>query len=434
MPFATVETSRLLWAAGIVISYAAFCTYIWQRQRTKQPVAPPVQQDTILLGWASQSGSAQGIAETLAQQLEHSGHSVVCLPLDQLSVQQLERCTTHLYVVSTYDDGLPPEHARRFIRLLEQTSLTHNNIQILGLGDRRYPHFCQFAQQLQQALLQRGAQLALPLITVDNLHPQDLQQWQAAVNQRFNLKAKTQPAANQWNSATLVQRSHLNPDSTSPGLYLLQFATQQIEWQAGDTIRVRPLNDPQLSPREYSIASAPGNELALVVRVAGNCSGWLCNDLEIGSNLAFELVTKPSFHDEHTSAPAIFIGAGSGLAGLRGHILSRSSQQNWLIFGERCPDSDAVLASEGAQWLASGRVQQIDYAFSRDAENPRYVQDCLEQQQQQLRQWLEQGALIFLCGSLQGMGRSALHKLEQLIGAPELEQLRLQGRLKTDLY
>lgn len=431
----TTEYSRLAWAAGLVLGYLLLCWRVWRRQHGGSLPSALSGADSILLGWASQTGSAQHLAELLQQQLRDSGREVDCLPLEQISQAHLQASRTLLFVVSTYGEGQPPDHARAFLPQLPETlDLSHANVQVLGLGDRRYSLFCQFARQLQEALLKRGAQQGWPLLTVDNHHEQDLASWHASLEQRFGLAPALHDTGPSDYSATLLERIWLNPESASPGLFLLRFSVRGARWQAGDTVRVRPFNNPQLSGREYSIASACGADLELIVRQAGQCSSWLCETLEAGEQVVFQVCAKPGFHALNT-APAIFIGAGSGIAGLRGHLQSRpQGSNNWLIFGERCPHTDRVLAADTEDWLMSGHLQHLSLAFSRDAQTPTYVQDCLQTHSHRLRDWLDKGAVIYLCGSLQGMGRSVEATLQALLGKSELAMLKKQNRYRADLY
>lgn len=430
----TAEYSRLLWAAVVLLAYLALCGRIWLRQR-RQAVSDAPLADCILVGWASQGGAAQQLAEQLPHQLQAAGYQVHCAALHRLSHAQLQASRTLLFVVSTYGEGQPPEHARMFLHALPaRLDLSHSNIQVLGLGDRRYPLFCQFARQLEQALLERGAQLAWPLLTVDSLHPQDIAAWHASLAQRFALSFADAPAAADSFSATLLERICLNPDSASPGLFLLRFSVQDACWQAGDTLRVHPFNNPQLAGREYSIASACGDRLELIVRQAGQCSGWLCQTLATDEQIVFQVCAKPDFYAV-SAAPAILIGAGSGLAGLRGHLQARpAGSHNWLIFGERCPETDRVLAEETGHWLMSGHLQYLNLVFSRDPHKPAYVQDCLRKHQARLLEWLDNGAVLYLCGSLQGMGRSVESMLAELLGQKKFHALQQQGRYRADLY
>lgn len=430
----TTEYSRLLWAAVVLLAYLALCGRIWLRQR-RQAVSDAPLADCILVGWASQGGAAQQLAEQLQHQLQAAGYQVHCAALHRLSHAQLQASRTLLFVVSTYGEGQPPEHARMFLHALPaRLDLSYSNIQVLGLGDRRYPLFCQFARQLEQALLERGAQLAWPLLTVDSLHPQDIAAWHASLTQRFSLTFSDTFATPDAFSATLVERICLNPDSTSPSLFLLRFSVHDARWQAGDTLRLRPFNNPQLAVREYSIANACGETLELIVRQAGQCSGWLCQTLAAGEQIVFQVCAKPDFYAV-PDAPAILIGAGSGLAGLRGHLQARpAGSHNWLVFGERCPDTDRILAEEAENWLMGGHLQYLNLAFSRDPQQPAYVQDCLRKHQARLVEWLDNGAVLYLCGSLQGMGRSVESMLAELLGQKKFRALQQQGRYRADLY
>lgn len=443
--FGVIEDStRQLLAAGLLLSYSGLCAWLWQRHRaTQQPVR--INKDAALIIWASQGGNAQQLAQQLHQQLLTAGQSAQCLALDQLTTDQLHSSTHIVFIVSTFGDGEAPDHARLFLKKLSANcDLQHLKIHVLGLGDRQYPLFCEFAKQLQARLTAQGAQISLPLMTVDNMQAQDLAHWHSHIAKLLAIEA-AQPSPYQptWLTATLLERKHLNPYSSSPGLYKLRFKTEHNNWQAGDTLLVHPANNPALRTREYSIASsATSGFLDLIVRISysekktiGQCSGWLCHSLAVNEDIKFSPCTKPNFHAVHNSKPAIFIGAGSGLAGLRAHIAERPKfSQNWLILGERCPRTDKLLVEELNQWHHSQHLTHLDYAFSRDPNTPRYVQDYLQEQQQRLISWLAQGATIYLCGSLQGMGRGVQHTLTQLLGEEHMQSLQQQGRYRTDLY
>ena len=438
------DSTRQLLAAGVLLSYCGYCIWTWRGYRAKQRSISHATGD-LLIVWASQSGNAQQLAEQLQQQLSRAGKSADCLALDQLSSSILQKSTQIIFIVSTFGEGEAPEHARLFLRNLStDCHLQHLNIQVLGLGDRRYPNFCKFAEQLQARLIAQGAKLSFPLMTVDNMQAEQLAHWQQRMAAHFAIDT-IEPSQYQpvWFNATLLERQHLNPYSNSPGLYKLRFQTAHCNWQAGDTVLAHPFNDPALSTREYSIASsATSGYLELIVRLSydakqmpGQCSGWLCEALSINDSIAFSLCDKPNFHAVEQDKPAIFIGAGSGLAGLRAHLAERPKfSQNWLILGERCPHTDRLLPEELHQWQRSQHLTYLDYAFSRDANTPRYVQDYLVEQQQRLISWLEQGATIYVCGRLQGMGRGVQETLTQLLGAEQMQSLQQQGRYRTDLY
>lgn len=87
-----------------------------------------------------------------------------------------------------------------------------------------------------------------------------------------------------------------------------------------------------------------------------------------------------------------------------------------------------------ALWRESGHLQRLDLAFSRDQPEKRYVQHVLRYAADELRCWVAQGAAIYVCGSLEGMGQEVQQILLGLLGQARLEQLSDQGRYRRDLY
>jgi sulfite reductase (NADPH) flavoprotein alpha-component len=51
-----------------------------------------------------------------------------------------------------------------------------------------------------------------------------------------------------------------------------------------------------------------------------------------------------------------------------------------------------------------------------------------------LHTWLADGAALYVCGSLDGMGRDVDVCLRQLLGDEQVEQLSQSGRYRRDLY
>src|SRR5690554_2529109 len=175
------DHSRQLIAAGVLLSYCGCCLWTWRGYRAKSHATAD-----LLIAWASQSGNAQQLAEQLQQQLSSAGKHAHCLALDQLSSSLLEKNTQIIFIVSTFGQGEAPEHARFFLKKLPaECNLKHVKIHVLGLGDRRYPNFCKFAEQLQTRLVAQGAKLCFPLMTVDNMQAEQLAHWQQRMAEHF---------------------------------------------------------------------------------------------------------------------------------------------------------------------------------------------------------------------------------------------------------
>lgn len=489
-----LQPARELSAALISATYLALCLhYCWPQRRI-----PSGQAGELLIAYASQGGQAQHLAERSCAQLRDSGTPARCIALNQVDSTQLATLERLLLVVSTYGDGEAPDNAARFERALHvQQPLPQLRFAILALGDSSYPQFCAFGQRLQQRLQALKAQPLFDLLCVDNLDAGTLRHWQQQLghlsgNSDF---VDWQPA--HYRPWQLTQRRCLNPGSIGAPIFQLRLSSREdVDWRAGDIVEVGPRHAPQrvsaclqhlgldpqqrladgqllsdalsqrhlptsrpderdiaqwlaeLTPlphREYSIAScrSSGN-LDLLVRLQhqadgspGLGSGWLCQHADVGSQIDLRIRRNPGFQGPDATTPLILIGSGSGLAGLRAHLQERATNpgsRNWLLFGERHAAHDALLIDELRAWQHSGHLERLDLTYSRDGNPQRYVQDALRESASTLRAWLADGAAIYLCGSLDGMGRDVDACLRQLLGDEQLEQLSQNGRYRRDLY
>ncbi|MEE4075837.1 sulfite reductase flavoprotein subunit alpha [Pseudomonas viridiflava] len=200
-----------------------------------------------------------------------------------------------------------------------------------------------------------------------------------------------------------------------------------------------------VSAREYSIASVPEDGcLQLIVRQEihpdgslGLGSGWLTEHAASGSAISLRLRRNSSFHLPAEPIPLILLGNGTGLAGLRSLLKARIAQgqtRNWLLFGERNREHDFHCGAELQGWLESGDLARLDLAFSRDQAEKVYVQHLLREAAQDLRAWLDEGAAIYICGSLQGMASGVDHVLNEVLGERAVSELVEQGRYRRDVY
>ena len=200
-----------------------------------------------------------------------------------------------------------------------------------------------------------------------------------------------------------------------------------------------------LPHREYSIASLPADgTLQIVVRrmlrpngSPGIGSGWLCDHAMPGAEIALRLRNNPNFHSPAPDRPMILIGNGTGIARLRAHLKARVSadaRRNWLLFGERSADRDFFFGDELLAWQAQGFIHRLDLAFSRDQEQRIYVQHKLEQAADPLREWVDEGAAIYVCGSLAGMAPAVDAVLRAVLGGAEVEAMLANGRYRRDVY
>ncbi|EFF81637.1 flavodoxin [Acinetobacter haemolyticus ATCC 19194] len=358
--------------------------------------------------------------------------------------------------------------------------------------------YCRFGYVVDAWLKQCKAQALFDLVEVDNANNEDIQRWNQAlsvVTQHELHAMNIEKVFDQW---TLTERKLLNPNSLGNAAYNIELrAPYDITWHAGDIAEIQPANSlieiqnflikyqipaqaeikslnltieqalwnknlrieidqiddletlvaqlPTLPTREYSIASIPSQQLLrLVVRQKydangelGLGSGWLTEFAQLKQTIALRIRTNESFHLIDDNRPIICIGNGTGIAGLMSLLQQRNRQNytaNWLIFGERQHQCDFFYEETIQAWLNMGSLQRLDLAFSRDQEQRRYVQDVLREHADELKNWIEQGAVIYVCGSIEGMATGVDQALNDILGEDAVDELRQTKRYRRDVY
>ena len=166
-------------------------------------------------------------------------------------------------------------------------------------------------------------------------------------------------------------------------------------------------------------------------------SGWLTEFAKLQQTIALRIRTNESFHLIDDNRPIICIGNGTGIAGLMSLLQQRNRQSytaNWLIFGERQREHDFFYQETIQAWLNMGSLQRLDLAFSRDQEQRIYVQDILRSNADELIKWIEQDAVIYVCGSIEGMASGVDQALIDILSDEKMDQLRQTGRYRRDVY
>jgi sulfite reductase (NADPH) flavoprotein alpha-component len=369
---------------------------------------------------------------------------------------------------------------------------------VLALGDRSYGHYCAFGHQLDDWLRRHGAQPLFDTVDVDNADPAALRHWQQLLGQLGDGSVQADWSAPDYQPWVLRRRRQLNPGSVGGPVFHLRLQPADGDlpaWQAGDIAEIGPRHaaatverwmqvhglDRQatladgralcdvlaasklpdaidstdadavasalqaLPHREYSIASLPSEgSLQLLLRrqahpdgTPGLASGWLCDHAAIGERIDLRLRANANFHPPADDAPLVLVGNGTGIAGLRAHLRARidaGARRNWLLFGERNRAHDFHFGEELEQWRREGWIEHLDTVFSRDGGPHRYVQDALAAQAGRLRQWVDDGATVLVCGSLQGMAPAVDAVIAQALGDERKDQLVMQRRYRRDVY
>ena len=479
--------------AVLLFIHVLLLAWLIYAKRLQKRSAKSYSPQQYLIIFASQSGQAEQYAQQTAQQLQQAGAGAECINIQYIRPEHLQQASKVLWMVSTYGEGDAPDTAQAFQQQILQQSidLSQMSYAILAFGDRRYANFCHFGQTLHTWLLKQNAQPWFDMVCVNQCAASDLDIWSHHLQQVSNVQLKLSHTAQHWADFALEDRRLLNAGSSGGAMYHLAFNTAGQQWHSGDILEVQCANSDaniqhflaqadaaadqllsaalklknlrlaparlaeespmqwaarfeQLPVRDYSIASIPAQQqVQLVVRQQTNDdglgigSGWLTAHAALGETIRANIRSNAVFHLAQSDQPMIFIGNGSGIAGLMAHLQQREAwgfKQNWLIFGERQQQFDFLFQDKLQEWQHSGVLSELDTVFSRDHAHKRYVQHVLLEKSEQLRSWVEQGAYIYLCGSLKGMAQGVDEALRDILGEAKFEQLRLKQRYRRDVY
>ncbi|WP_311748938.1 NADPH-dependent assimilatory sulfite reductase flavoprotein subunit [Proteus penneri] len=217
-----------------------------------------------------------------------------------------------------------------------------------------------------------------------------------------------------------------------------------------------------LTPRLYSIASSQQeveDEVHLTLGVVrydvnsraytGGASGFLADSLKEGDSINVFIEKNAHFRlPKDNTAPVIMIGPGTGIAPFRAFMQQRENDgatgKNWLFFGNPHFVEDFLYQVEWQRYVKSGLLTHIDLAWSRDQAHKIYVQDKLRERGNEIWQWLQQGAYLYVCGDASHMAKDVEQALLEIVmeygnknseEADEyLSELRLERRYQRDVY
>ncbi len=218
----------------------------------------------------------------------------------------------------------------------------------------------------------------------------------------------------------------------------------------------------KMPPRLYSISSslaANPDEVHVTVGVVrytahgrqrkGVCSNFCAERLQPGVTVPVFIQENDSFRlPDDPDTPIIMIGPGTGVAPFRAFMQEREEQgaagKSWLFFGEQHFMTDFLYQTEWKQWLESGVLTKLDVAFSRDRKEKIYVQHRMQENSRELFRWLEDGAVLYVCGDEKRMAKDVHETLIRIIekeGGLSREQaeeyvanLAAENRYRRDVY
>ncbi|OMC03952.1 sulfite reductase subunit alpha [Mycobacterium sp. NS-7484] len=230
-------------------------------------------------------GNAEDAAMTFAEAATAAGIPAEALELNQVELDQLDTTTHFIVVTSTFGDGEFPDTATLFWEALSASTarLEHLSFAVLALGDTSYELFCQAGKLLDARLEELGATRLADRVDVDGYYEEPAAAWTTDLVKQLTAAqsgptahvtvVETTPAdplprsqeRNRVVAAPLiVNRLLTSPESDKEVRhYELDLTGSGITYQAGDSLAVHAINDPDLVAAILdALHVGPGHRLA----------------------------------------------------------------------------------------------------------------------------------------------------------------------------
>ncbi len=289
-----------------------------------------------------------------------------------------------------------------------------------------------------------------------------------ALVSHFEITVLTKPLLEQavQLSANKDLRELLSPDNEEnlkaylEGRDLLDLVRDFGPWRVSAQAFISILR--KMPARLYSIASslsANPDEVHLTIGAVrydahgrerkGVCSCLCAERLQPGDTLPVYIQPNQNFKlPKNPDTPIIMVGPGTGIAPFRSFMQEREEMgaegKSWLFFGDQHYVTDFLYQTEWQKWLKEGVLTKMDVAFSRDTDEKVYVQHRMLEHSKELFEWIQEGAVVYICGDKKNMAYDVHNTLLAIIekegsmsrekAEDYLADMQQQKRYQRDVY
>jgi sulfite reductase (NADPH) flavoprotein alpha-component len=251
--------------------------------------APATQKASLKVPvlYATQSGTAEGLARKVAKELKAKGHVAELAALESFEPAKLAQQEHAILIAATYGEGDPPDAVQGWAAQIQAEGaprMDKLSYTVLALGDKHYEHFCKFGADLDLRLESLGAKRIHNRVDCDVEFEAEFQAWKMGVLDRLDAIATGNTAAPAHAAAVaapaveaerphihtrenplfapLVEKRPLTSDVSSKQTLHLAFsvADSQLHYEAGDACGVIAQNDPALVDEVLEAAKFTGDE------------------------------------------------------------------------------------------------------------------------------------------------------------------------------
>lgn len=353
----------------------------------------------IILLVGSENGSTWAFAQKIHQQLAQIGNKVYTTELNKY--KEFPKAQQIIILTSTYGLGDPPSNANQFHDLIKKQPQKQTiQYSIIGFGSHSYKTFCGFAKKVSQLLSQQ--EWAIPMFDdtfINNRSTQDFCKWVTLYNKKFAQKLSEIPEFYTLEIPKLDKFRILSKTKIDKcdHIFTLQLKCKK-HFQSGDLLAIYPKNNH--IQRLYSIAKINGN-IHLLVKLHPNGLGsqWLYKH-KSSQEIKAHIIENTNFHKPKNKS-IIFICNGTGIAPFLGMIENHNAKTNCYLyagFRNKTKTITNIIDFISLQ-QELGKITKSYFTFSKE-ENPQYITDLIKKDRLFIAEFLENGGVIMVCGSI----------------------------------
>lgn len=221
---------------------------------------------SLVVAYGTDMGNAEDAAMSFAEASTAAGIPAEAVELNQVELDRLSTTTHFIVVTSTFGDGEFPDTATLFWEAISASTerLEHLSFAVLALGDTSYELFCNAGKLLDARLEELGATRLADRVDVDGYYEEPAAAWTTDLVKQL-VAAQSGPTAppvvvmenadparglerNQPFTASLSVNRLLTSTESDKEVrhYELDLTDSGIRYQAGDSLAVHAVNDPDL--------------------------------------------------------------------------------------------------------------------------------------------------------------------------------------------
>jgi sulfite reductase (NADPH) flavoprotein alpha-component len=267
----TSTKEELIWMNGYLSAIVAK-----QNEQEAVPATKPAV-NKITIAYGTETGNSKRLAADFAVKAKKIGIHAKLVSLDQYRPTDLSKEEYFLTIISTHGDGEPPAAAKKFYEHIHQNGFKLDKLKygVLALGDTAYPLFCKTGEDVDVQLNKLGGERFVSLQKCDIDYQSDAESWFSDVLQKLSTNGNgngtitvkpslpKKSTGKKIYTGTVLANIMLNDKGSKKETHHIEIASEDIDYQPGDSIGIVPENHTDSVEEIFAVAGVDKNKSCL---------------------------------------------------------------------------------------------------------------------------------------------------------------------------